>query len=146
MLRAAVAMVTMAGALSGCGASGSGSLPAAGARPVSDPERTGVVAVPAGSRVTSADVEAATRADAAQFWGRSDPASLRATIESVTWPDGSIGCPRPGLMYTQALVPGYRIVVTDGARELIYHASARGHWVLCPAARASAPLPGSATR
>jgi hypothetical protein len=105
-----------------------------------------LIPLPAGGRVTPADIEAAARADAAQLWGRSDPAALKATTEAVTWPDGSIGCPRPGQMYTQAVVPGYRVIVTDGTREVIYHASARGYWILCPAGRAFAPLPGGATR
>src|SRR6266487_1130586 len=31
--------------------------------------------------------------------------------ESVVWNDGSLGCPEPGMMYTQALVNGYRVVI-----------------------------------
>ena len=31
--------------------------------------------------------------------------------EFVTWSDGSLGCPQPSVMYTQALVDGYWIVV-----------------------------------
>ena len=31
--------------------------------------------------------------------------------EAVIWPDGSLGCPRPGEMYTQATVEGYWIVL-----------------------------------
>ena len=31
------------------------------------------------------------------------------SAEAVTWSDGSLGCPQPGMMYTQALVPGFRI-------------------------------------
>jgi hypothetical protein len=31
--------------------------------------------------------------------------------EAVTWPDGALGCPEPGIVYTQALVPGYWVVV-----------------------------------
>ena len=31
--------------------------------------------------------------------------------EAVTWSDGSIGCPEEGMMYTQALVPGFRVVL-----------------------------------
>lgn len=27
-------------------------------------------------------------------------------LSSVTWPDGSLGCPKPGMMYTQSLVDG----------------------------------------
>ena len=31
--------------------------------------------------------------------------------EAVTWNDGSLGCPEPGMMYTQALVDGYWVVI-----------------------------------
>ena len=34
-------------------------------------------------------------------------------------------------MYTQALVPGYRIVLEAGGRELDYHASESGTIKLC---------------
>ncbi len=33
------------------------------------------------------------------------------SAESVTFNDGSLGCPEPGKMYTQALVPGMRVQV-----------------------------------
>lgn len=41
--------------------------------------------------------------------------------QRVTWPDGSIGCPEPGMMYTQALVEGYRIVLAVDGDEVAYH-------------------------
>jgi hypothetical protein len=31
--------------------------------------------------------------------------------ESVIWSDGSLGCPEPGMMYTQALVDGYWVAI-----------------------------------
>lgn len=31
---------------------------------------------------------------------------------ATTWPDGSWGCPEPGMVYTQALVAGARAIVT----------------------------------
>ena len=34
--------------------------------------------------------------------------------EEVTWNDGSLGCPEPGMMYTQALVDGYRVIIRAG--------------------------------
>lgn len=43
------------------------------------------------------------------------------TTELVTWPDGALGCPEPGMMYTQALVEGYRIVVEVDGEEHTYH-------------------------
>ena len=49
----------------------------------------------------------------------------------VIWRDGSLGCPQPGMMYTQALVPGYRIVLVVGDETFDYHASERGHFLLC---------------
>ncbi len=39
------------------------------------------------------------------------------SAEAVTWPDSSLGCPSPGVVYTQALVDGMRVIVTvDGQR------------------------------
>ncbi len=133
-------------ALSACAMAGSGSLPVDAAENAATPDRTGVVPAAAGGRISAADLEAAVRADAARLWGHADPATLQVTVEAVTWSDGALGCPRPGVMYTQALVPGFRVVVRDGAREAVYHASARGAWVLCPRGRAGAPLPGGASR
>ena len=43
--------------------------------------------------------------------------------EPVTWRDGSLGCPEPGKMYTQALVDGYRIVLRAAGEEVAYHGS-----------------------
>jgi hypothetical protein len=55
------------------------------------------------------------------------------SAEAVTWPDGALGCPKPGRMYTQALVPGYRIRIQAGNQILEYHANARKYLVLCAA-------------
>jgi hypothetical protein len=51
--------------------------------------------------------------------------------EDVIWPDGSMGCPQPGMMYTMALVPGYRVILAAGGKQYDYHASERGGFVLC---------------
>jgi hypothetical protein len=58
---------------------------------------------------------------------------------AVTWSDGSAGCPAPGMMYTQALVPGYRIVLQAGEQVLNYHAGRSGAPKYCPAERVIAP-------
>jgi len=65
--------------------------------------------------------------------------------DAVTWRDGSLGCPEPGRMYTQALIRGYLIRVQADATVLEYHASTRGQWLYCPAERAIAPLPDAST-
>jgi hypothetical protein len=83
-------------------------------------------------------------ADARQ---RTGDATARITrTESVTWPDGSLGCPQPDRLYTQALVPGWRLSVLAGGRELDYHAAVRGQWLLCPPGRATGPVPDAAIR
>lgn len=40
-----------------------------------------------------------------------DGAPELVSAEAVTFTDGSLGCPEPGLSYTQALIDGMRIVV-----------------------------------
>lgn len=38
------------------------------------------------------------------------------SARAVTWNNGALGCPSPGVSYTQALVEGMRVVVSvDGA-------------------------------
>lgn len=53
------------------------------------------------------------------------------TAESVTWSDGSLGCPEPGMGYTQALVPGYRVVLDVAGEEIHYHAGSDGEFFAC---------------
>ncbi|MFZ1412451.1 MAG: hypothetical protein WAS07_13425 [Micropruina sp.] len=40
--------------------------------------------------------------------------------QRVTWNDGSLGCPEPGVMYTQALMEGLWVVVRVGDQEFDY--------------------------
>ena len=54
------------------------------------------------------------------------------TSEMVTWPDGSLGCPEPGMSYTQALVEGSRVVLRYEDRVFLYHAGDDGQPFLCP--------------
>lgn len=54
-----------------------------------------------------------------------------AAFEGVTWNDGSLGCPQPGVMYTQALVPGYRFVFALGDRQYNYHTNRSTTFVYC---------------
>ncbi len=61
------------------------------------------------------------------------------TAEAVTWNDGSLGCPQPGMSYTQALVPGYRVVLEVDGEQLHFHSDSSGEFGLC-----EDPLPGAA--
>jgi hypothetical protein len=84
-------------------------------------------------------VLAAILEDAARRTG-ADPATatiLRA--EAVTWSDGSLGCPEPGMFYTQALVDGYWVVLELGGTTLDYRVGARGAFRLCEEPGPGAP-------
>jgi hypothetical protein len=73
----------------------------------------------------------------------SDAGVDRSTVEilaaeAVTWSDGSLGCPQPGMAYTQALVPGYRVVLEVEGEQQHYHSDASGEFGLC-----ENPAPGA---
>lgn len=92
-------------------------------------------------------VALAVRTDAAGLWKRDDHGKgLTVRTEVVTWRDGALGCPSSDRMYSQATVPGWRIVVGDAKQVATYHATRTGKWLLCPADRVQAPLPGDTLR
>lgn len=43
--------------------------------------------------------------------------------EEVEWPDAALGCPQEDETYTQAIVPGYLVVLEIGGDEVHYHAA-----------------------
>lgn len=51
--------------------------------------------------------------------------------QAIVWNDGSLGCPQPGVMYTQALVNGYRVILEIRAQKYDYHAAETGYFILC---------------
>ncbi len=66
------------------------------------------------------DVWAAVLADLSEVLGEPIDAPTVVSAESITYNDGSLGCPEPGQMYTQALVDGYRIIVEVDGEEFDY--------------------------
>lgn len=51
--------------------------------------------------------------------------------EAVRWNDGSLGCPEPGQVYTQAIIDGYRVVIVHDGSENDYRATESGFFRLC---------------
>jgi len=92
-------------------------------------------AVPMGETVPTSTMPQAVRravvADAAARFQVHENDVVLTSAEQVTWPDGSLGCPQPGRMYTQMQVSGYRVVAKTAAGELLYHTDARGNAVSC---------------
>lgn len=56
------------------------------------------------------------------------------------WSDGSLGCPQPGRMYTQAIVPGYLVVLRAAGKDYAYHADRRGGFIVCDQAQRVPPV------
>ena len=54
----------------------------------------------------------------------------------VTWSDGSLGCPQPDMMYTQALVPGEQLVLRIDDDLFSYHSAVGKSFSYC-----ASPLP-----
>lgn len=73
----------------------------------------------------------AALAQAAERTGVAKDEIRVVTAEAVTWSDGALGCPEPGMMYTQALVPGYRVVLDANGEELHFHAGESGDVRYC---------------
>ena len=59
--------------------------------------------------------------------------------ESVVWNDGSLGCPEPGMAYTQALVNGYWIVVEAAGKKYDFRVGSGGSFRLCPPGQGQPP-------
>lgn len=70
-------------------------------------------------------------ADLAQRLGVAPEEVTVASTEAVTWRDGSLGCAEPGMMYTQALVEGSRIVLESGGETYEYHSGGNRAPFLC---------------
>jgi len=111
------------------------------------------VAAPAGpTRLPDTEVEelvraiALTRVELSSRLGIDADGIVVESTEAVTWDDTSLGCPEPGMMYSQVLVPGYRIQLQANGETFEYHTEADTRAVLCmdgkPAASGPTPDPG----
>jgi hypothetical protein len=65
--------------------------------------------------------------------------------ESVVWNNGSLGCPEPGMMYTEALVNGYWVVIDADGKRYDFRVGGGGSFRLCPGGRGQPPLRSGAT-
>jgi hypothetical protein len=92
--------------------------------PIGTPSMTGTPIAPA----AAAPVIAAIAADL----GVSPESVQLVTFESRDWPDSSLGCPQPDMLYAQVVTPGYLVVVEVAGERIEYHTDKRGTVVRCP--------------
>jgi hypothetical protein len=110
--RIAVALTVVALALASCSlSSGGGSGP-------SEP----AVSIPPAARPA---VDASTNALASQLGVDASTVSV-VSVEAKDWPDTSLGCPEPGMMYGQMMTPGYAVILEAQGKTYRYHTDASG--------------------
>jgi hypothetical protein len=68
---------------------------------------------------------AAATADLAGRLGVPTSVIKVVSVTSATWPNGALGCPKPGILYSQIVTPGYRIILAVSGQRYEYH-SGRG--------------------
>ncbi len=73
----------------------------------------------------------AAKQDLAQRLGIDVAAIEVASVEAVTWPDGALGCPRPGMAYIQVLIDGLLILLRVGDQLYPYHSGNNQPPFLC---------------
>lgn len=84
------------------------------------------------------------KADLAERVGAAAAKARVVRAEQVIWPDGSIGCAKPGVMYTQAVVPGYLVEFEVDGKSYQYHATLKGGASYCERPGVHMPLNGPA--
>ena len=126
LLLVGAATILVAACTAGGGtSSGSAGEPSVAAPAPSDqPAASGDVSLPA-------EVLDPIVADAATRLGVAPAAISIVSATAETFSDGSLGCPEMGVMYTQALVDGYHVIVTADGTQLDYRGSAPGQFRLC---------------
>ncbi|OKH55987.1 hypothetical protein NIES2101_01615 [Calothrix sp. HK-06] len=71
-------------------------------------------------------VASAVLKDASKRTGKSTSELKIITSEARTWNDGCLGLAEPGVLCTQALVPGWQVEVTGNSKELVYRTNKSG--------------------
>ena len=71
------------------------------------------------------------------------PGSVKLSgARQVTWRSGALGCPKPGMNYTDALVPGSVIYLQVDNVIHAYHAKFASKPFYCPRERVEPPVAG----
>lgn len=130
MLRPVVAMLAALVVVAACTASdsarGSGSIRS----PATSPDDSREPGTSGGASLPASIVDPIV-ADAAARLGVDPSAVTIVSAQAQTFADASLGCPKPGEMYTQAIVEGYQVIVGVNGRQLDYRGSGPGRFRIC---------------
>ena len=90
---------------------------------------------PGGGLITQPEAEMWQNAPAAALNTRADlvsrlqidPDTIKlVSVEHVEWTDGCLGIQTPGVMCTQVITPGYRVVLEADGKQYDYHTNESG--------------------
>ncbi|MBT8194172.1 MAG: hypothetical protein KJP22_12275 [Acidimicrobiia bacterium] len=109
-------------------------------QPAKAPERVPASDESAAVGEVPSDILAAIVADAANHAGTAESEFSIVRSEQVVWNDGSLGCPEPGVYYTQATVSGYWVVLDLDGVQYDYRVRQNGLFRIC-----SSPSSGPST-
>jgi hypothetical protein len=110
------------------------------------PGSTGPGATPASVDPTVQGVVDLAVADLAARLSISPADITVVTARPTTWPDSSIGCPKPGMQYLQVLVDGALVELFAGGQTYSYHSGDDGRPSLCERNFSGQAIPPSTTR
>ena len=90
-----------------------------------------VVPPAAGTPVASGNTASLTAAIADDLGVPSETVKI-ASVEPRNWPDSSLGCPHPDMLYAQVVTAGYLVLVDVSGERIEFHTDERGTVVRCP--------------
>jgi hypothetical protein len=100
------------------------------------PEATSVVYDPAIEPLVRAAIE-----DLAQRLGTPSNQIVVTEASRVVWPNSSLGCPQPGMVYAEVITPGFLIILMVGGEDYEYHTSTVTEVLYCE--YPTPPIPGT---
>lgn len=53
------------------------------------------------------------------------------SVEEIMWSNGSLGCPEPGMVYIQVIIPGYKTIFSYNQKTYEYHTDKNNGFVTC---------------
>jgi len=118
MLVIRITLIATLWVVGGCSAASSSGGPSGPLTPASD-QPTQESAGPGAVNLPASVVDPVV-AEVARLAGVPVDQVVVVSAEAVTFPDGSLGCPQPGMVYTQAMVDGYKIVAEAGGKTYDY--------------------------
>jgi hypothetical protein len=125
MMRRVSVVLVVAGLLVACGNDESGAGGTPSMTPTSRSSQSPESPAPSGGPVDQAKADLTKRLGV-------DPAQVTVISSAeVTWRDGSLGCPEPGMYYTQALVPGTQTILEVDGKQYHYHSGGQRAPFLC---------------